>query len=58
MKINTVEIVSGECKFVKLNLLKLPSATEIDIVENVYRSIKLDPTILVLGGIHENEING
>jgi uncharacterized protein len=58
MIINKIEIAPGQNKIIKLNVSKLPSGTEIDIFVNVYRSKKPGPTILVLGGLHGDEING
>ncbi len=58
MIINKTEIAAGENKVLKLNVSKLPSGTEIDIFAHVYRSKKPGPTILILGGLHGDEING
>lgn len=58
MIINKVRIEEGQNKIVKLSVSKLPSGTEIDIFAHVYRSNKPGPTVLVLGGLHGDEING
>lgn len=58
MIINKTEIAPGENKIIKLNVSKLPSGTEIDILAHIFRSKKPGPTVLVLGGLHGDEING
>lgn len=58
MIINKTEVAPGQNKIVKLSVSKLPSGTEIDIFAHVYRSKKPGPTLLVLGGLHGDEING
>ncbi|MDB4088047.1 succinylglutamate desuccinylase/aspartoacylase family protein [Flavobacteriales bacterium] len=58
MIINKISIGEGQKKVVKLSVSKLPSGTEIDILAHVFRSNKPGPTILVLGGLHGDEING
>ncbi len=58
MKINGHEILPGENKKIKIRVGKLPSGTHINIFANVYRAKKKGKTLLVLGGIHGDEING
>ncbi|MEN8928943.1 MAG: succinylglutamate desuccinylase/aspartoacylase family protein [Flavobacteriales bacterium] len=58
MIINKIEIKAGQNKVVKLSVSKLPSGTHIDIFAHVFRSKKPGPTLLVLGGLHGDEING
>jgi len=58
MIINKTEIKLGEKKVVRLSVSKLPSGTEIDIFVHVFRSEKPGPTVLFLGGLHGDEING
>lgn len=58
MIINKIEIKPGENKVVKLSVSKLPSGTDIDIFAHVFRSGNPGPTILFLGGLHGDEING
>lgn len=51
-------IMPGDSASIILNVGKLPSDTFIDIIVNVYRSINPGPVILLLGGVHGDEING
>lgn len=58
MEINKIIIKPGESKEVRINVGNLASGTRIHIPVNVYRSNKKGPTLLVLGGVHGDEING
>lgn len=58
MKINGIEIKTGEQKSVTVNIARLPSHTSIDIVINVARSKQEGPVLLLMGGLHGDEING
>lgn len=58
IEINKVVINTGENKEVKINVGKLASGTRIHIPVSVFRSSKEGPTLLVLGGVHGDEING
>lgn len=57
-KIDKHVIKPGEHKLVKLRVGRLPSGTPISIRAYVYRSWQEGPTMLVLGGVHGDEING
>ena len=52
------EIKPGENKSVKIDVGRLPSGTRIYISSHLYRSENEGPCVLVLGGIHGDEING
>ncbi len=56
--INKKKIAPGENKVVRLNVAHLHSGNKIDIQVHVFRSKKPGPTMLVLGGVHGDEING
>ncbi len=56
--INKSRILPGENTIVKLPVGKLPSGTRIHINAHVFRSDNPGPTVLVLGGVHGDEING
>ena len=58
MKIAGEEIKKGESKKIDVNIAKLPSGTSIDIPVFVHRSKKEGPTLLLLAGMHGDEING
>jgi predicted deacylase len=58
MKINGTEVAPGEHKIVKLAVGRLPSGNTIRIQAHVYRSEKPGPCVLVLAGVHGDEING
>jgi uncharacterized protein len=51
-------IQKGETAAVKLNAGTLPSGSSISLIAHVYRSEEPGPCILLLGGIHGDEING
>ena len=48
----------GESGTISLNVGRLPSDTKIDIIAHIYRSTSPGPVVLVLGGVHGDEING
>lgn len=48
----------GEHGTVKLNVGKTPSDTTIFILAHIHRALRPGPTVLVLGGVHGDEING
>ncbi len=58
IKINNEEISPGENKVVQIPVGSLPSGTSIDIVVHVFRSMFKGPTVLILAGVHGDEING
>lgn len=58
IEINKVIIRPGEQKEVRINVGHLASGTKIHIPVNVFRSKVEGPTVLVLGGVHGDEING
>ena len=51
-------IKPGENALVRINVGKLPSGTKINIKAHVFNGLKPGPTVLVLGGVHGDEING
>jgi predicted deacylase len=56
--INGTNIHPGSSAQVNLNLYQLPTKTIIEIPVYVFRSIKPGPTLLILAGMHGDEING
>lgn len=56
--LNEVEILPGEEKQVNITVSKLPTRTSIDIPVIVNRSLNEGPVLLLLGGMHGDEING
>jgi len=56
--INKSTIQPGEQKIVRLNIARLHSGTKIDIQIHVYRSENPGPKLLIVGGVHGDEING
>ncbi len=58
MEINDNIIEPGDNKIIKIRVGKLPSGTHINIFAHVFRGKKPGKTILILGGIHGDEING
>ena len=51
-------IEPGENKLIRIMVGRLPSDTRIDMYVNVCRSINEGPTVLLMGGVHGDEING
>lgn len=58
MIINNYEILPGKNATVRIPVASLPSGNTVNIFAHVYRSKKPGPTMLVIGGIHGDEING
>ncbi len=56
--INNEEIKPGNFKSIDIPVGNLPSGTSININVNVYRSMFKGPVVLVLAGVHGDEING
>jgi predicted deacylase len=56
--IHKTEVKPGEHKVIRLQVGRLPSDTLIHLNIDVYRSKKPGPTMLVMGGVHGDEING
>ena len=58
INVNKTEIGLGERTVVKLHVGQLPSGNKIHIQAHVFRAAVPGPTMLVLGGVHGDEING
>lgn len=56
--INGVYVPPGKNQMINFNIARLPSGTQIDLPIYVYRGEKLGPTLLLLGGLHGDEVNG
>lgn len=56
--IDNESIFPGEYGLVRMNVGRLPSDTKIDIVAHIFRSKNPGPCVLLLGGVHGDEING
>lgn len=56
--IDNESIFPGEYSMVRMNVGRLPSDTRIDIAAHIYRSKSPGPCVLLLGGVHGDEING
>ena len=56
--IDNIELLPGEEKIIELNVAQLPTRTEINIPVTVYRSEQEGPTLLLMAGMHGDEING
>ncbi|MEQ9230907.1 MAG: succinylglutamate desuccinylase/aspartoacylase family protein, partial [Cyclobacteriaceae bacterium] len=52
------EIQPGEKATLLVNIARLPSHTNIDLVIHVNRSLEPGPVVLLSGGLHGDEING
>jgi predicted deacylase len=58
MEINNTKIQPGDSTSVVVNIARLPSRAPIDIVVTVARAVEPGPVLLLMGGLHGDEING
>jgi len=58
MIINNYEVLPGKNATLRIPVASLPSGNTVNLFAHVYRSKKAGPTMLVIGGIHGDEING
>jgi hypothetical protein len=58
MIINQTEVPRGSDINIEVNIARLPSRTPIDIMVTAARATKSGPTLLLMGGLHGDEING
>jgi predicted deacylase len=58
IRINGVDVTPGNHAQMSLNWYQLPTKTIVEIPVFVYRSAKPGPTLLLLAGMHGDEING
>jgi uncharacterized protein len=56
--IENAQFLPGDCGVVRLSAGKIPSGSKLDILAHVFRSVNEGPTLLIIGGIHGDEING
>ena len=56
--VHNTEIAPGQQEVVKLSVGRLPSGNLIRMQAHVYRSLRRGPVILVLAGVHGDEVNG
>ncbi len=57
-RINNVDIAPGQKEVVKIPVGRLPSGNLIRIQAHVYRSAVEGPVVLILAGVHGDEVNG
>jgi hypothetical protein len=58
MKLNNQTVNPGENVTIQIPVANLPSGTEIGLYVHVFRSKNPGPTLLLIGGVHGDEING
>ncbi|WP_210488009.1 succinylglutamate desuccinylase/aspartoacylase family protein [Rufibacter aurantiacus] len=58
MIINDIPIYPGDSKLIRLNVSRLPSGTQIDIPIHVFRAQEPGPVLLLMAGMHGDEVNG
>ncbi len=58
IEVGGVSVYPGEYAQANINVGRLPSDTRIDIKAHIFRSKNPGPCILVVGGVHGDEING
>lgn len=58
IRIDGKEVAPGKNAHLRINVAELPSGTRIHINVHVYRSKRPGPVVLLLGGLHGDEVNG
>lgn len=58
LKILDTEIRKGENKVVNYEVARMPSGTMINMPVYFFRSLQSGPILLILGGLHGDEVNG
>lgn len=58
ISINQAIVRAGENQVIKVPVGNIPSGNKINVHINVYRAEVSGPTVLILGGVHGDEING
>ncbi|MBC6988159.1 succinylglutamate desuccinylase/aspartoacylase family protein [Hymenobacter sp. BT491] len=58
MHLNGLTIKPGERVLTRLVISRLPSGTVIDVPVHVFRSTQPGPTVLLMAGMHGDEVNG
>ena len=58
MIINQTEVPAGRSVNIEVKIARLPSRTPIDIMVTAARAAEPGPTLLLMGGLHGDEING
>lgn len=58
MIINNYEVLPGKNATLRIPVASLPSGNTVNLFAHAYRAKKPGPTMLVIGGIHGDEING
>ncbi|MBF9222748.1 succinylglutamate desuccinylase/aspartoacylase family protein [Hymenobacter ruricola] len=56
--LNGLAIAPGEQVLTRLVISRLPSGTVIDVPVHVFRALEPGPTLLLMGGMHGDEVNG
>lgn len=57
MKITNINIAKGQNKTINLPVAKLISGTNIDVPITIFRGLKNGPVLLLMAGLHGDEIN-
>lgn len=52
------KVEKGEKITIEIPIARLPTNTDIGLVAHVYRSLHDGPTLLAIGGVHGDEVNG
>ena len=58
LHLNGLAILPGEQVLTRLVISKLPSGTVIDVPVHVMRALEPGPVLLLMGGMHGDEVNG
>ncbi len=56
--LDNTSILPGQEGTIRLGVGRLPSDNRLYIFAHVYRSLKPGPTVLMIGGVHGDEVNG
>lgn len=58
LTIHKIDILPGTSDIVKIQVGRIPSGAPVFIRAHVFRSLVEGPTVLILGGMHGDEVNG
>lgn len=56
--LDNISILPGQEATIKMGVGRLPSDNRLYIFAHVYRSVNPGPTVLMIGGVHGDEVNG
>src|SRR5690606_25829968 len=58
IQIEGIQFMPGDQQSIKIPVGRMPSDTRLFVNANIYRATEEGPVVLVMGGVHGDEING